>query len=100
MYKEEIFLKDIIKDDNYNYLSNLNILIKNVEIKQKTMELIIYMESSVKLNNEWFNDLEKMFKGLFNKFKIILNISYINEINTVNNKVVSSIYEEFLEEKD
>lgn len=84
MLQKEIKLKDLIKDEKYNHISDYNIVIKNVEIEKEKMELNVYMESSIYIMDEIINDIEEMFLSLFQSFKIKIHLSNDNIVMDLN----------------
>ena len=81
MRLSNVMISDIIHDDNYNHLKQLNLVVKDVEVIGQIMELNINIESSAIILEEHIQELKKMFSSLFIQFTVNINIKYQDNLD-------------------
>lgn len=69
-------LNELIKDEKYKNIKNLDISIKRVEIVKSKMDLIIYLETEKIIKEIEYIDITKMFNELFKEFKSDIQVKY------------------------
>jgi DNA polymerase-3 subunit alpha (Gram-positive type) len=69
-------LNELIKDEKYKNIKNLDISIKRVEIVKSKMDLIIYLETEKIIKEIEYIDISRMFNELFKEFKSDIQVKY------------------------
>lgn len=94
---KDIKLKEILIEDKYNHLIDMDINIKEVTVLKDSQELIIIMESLKSIDENKKKEIEDVFKSKFNFFNISLDIEntnkQINNIEELKNEMLSVIKE-------
>ena len=78
---EGILIKDIIKNNKYNHLAELDLTINNVKIYKSNMKLVLDIISPQILSKENIEEIQEMLEEQFIQFKIQINISYSDNSN-------------------
>lgn len=73
---KNIKLKELIKDNKYKHLKNVNIEITRVKILKEKMKLLLTLKAQELINEVISEDIYKLFNDLFNDFNIELNLVY------------------------
>lgn len=73
---KNIKLKELIKDNKYKHLKNVNIEITGVKILKEKMKLLLTLKAQELINEVISEDIYKLFNDLFNDFNIELNLVY------------------------
>lgn len=82
---KSIKLRDLIKNEKYDYLKELEIEVIKVNIIKEKMKLVLTLESTTMLDNSYYKDITTLFKEIFNSFEIIIDIRYSIDINDEKN---------------
>ena len=83
---KKINLKEIIKEEKYSHLISSPIYIKNIKINKENMELFIDLESNDIVTIIMFEEIKTFFKKGFERFTVVLNISYAFNIELEENR--------------
>lgn len=100
MSKGSLCFKELIKDEKYNNVKDLDISIKKVEIVKNKMDLLIYLESTNIIKEIEYIDINNMFNEMFEEFKADIRIRYkIEGINIEKIKFYEESLVEFIKSK-
>ena len=77
-----VYLNKLIRDEEYNYLKDYNLLLYKVEIFKSTMEMKLFIQAKEILGKESIKDIEEIIKKSFPDFKIYINIKYKIDTNS------------------
>ncbi|WP_353095271.1 PolC-type DNA polymerase III [Tissierella praeacuta] len=76
MKNDGLYLSQLIIEEGFNEIKDLEIVINKIKLIKKTMSLIIYLESSKLINNVIADKINKIFKDKFAEFQILIKIQY------------------------
>src|SRR5699024_8254952 len=82
---KSIKFKELVIDDKYKDLKNINVQIVEVKIVKSRMELLLNLESKEIINDDLYKSLYNFFREKFEDFNIKLHLRYDLNIQDDNN---------------